>query len=379
MEGHEELFDDAPIASMTASSATSATTSATTSPKSSFAMLGHLQPFQSPLHTSPIPLVYADFTASSRCLTSIESYLPSTLLPFYANTHTTTSVTGAQSTALSAEARQHIAEGVTAHVTGKAAKDVVLFTGAGSTSSINLACKSINLNKDAIVVTSPYEHHSNLLPYRESGATMHTAPCTPSGELDLPALARLLESINREHPTRLKIGAFAHASNITGLVTNLIPLTALLHHNNFLAFIDAATSAPYLPIHMNPPSAPNSYIDALFISPHKFLGGPGATGVLVIKKSLLSQTNPPLDAGGGTVFYVTATDHRYLSSRSERNEGGTPNLPAVVRAGLAFIVKRRMAPTSQDQDQIAEQEFKARDSALQVRTRSRCETTSSTG
>jgi selenocysteine lyase/cysteine desulfurase len=146
------------------------------------------------------------------------------------------------------------------------------------------------------------------------------------------------------------MGTFSAASNVTGQLSDGIALAALLHRYGALAFFDYATAAPYVPMDMNPPvsssqdgTVASTAADALFFSPHKCIGGVGTPGVLVCKKHLLSQTNAPGRSGGGTVFYVTHADHRFLSNRLERYEGGTPHVVGIWRAGLTMMVKRRVA------------------------------------
>ena len=123
-------------------------------------------------------------------------------------------------------------------------------------------------------------------------------------------------------------------------VTDLSQIISVTKEFGFKNFVDYASAAPYLPINVN---VPGSEVDAAFISPHKFLGGPGSSGILIIKKDLIPQTTPVThQSGGGTVFYVTSSSHRFLSNRVERNEGGSPNIPSLIRAGLAFLLKRKV-------------------------------------
>eukprot|EP01034_Spumella_vulgaris_P024591 gene24590-30957_t len=262
-------------------------------------------------------------------------------MPFYGNTHTTTSVTGHQSTCFRHEARQIIAESVNAKVTGKAAEDVVIFTGNGTTAAAKKLIEAIGLhlpfpvNSDEslrpIVFTSSYEHHSNLLPWRESVADVVTIAYSP----------------------------VTAASNVTGILTAVDSVSILLHLHGALALFDFATAAPYVHIDMNPTALTASigdnsilaqhahlaYKDAIFFSGHKFLGGPGCPGVLVAKRRLMPQaSDAPTTVGGGTVFYVTEEHHRYLSNREEREEGGTPQILGDVKLGLAMHLKQSVGP-----------------------------------
>ena len=300
-----------------------------------------------------VPLVYCDQTASNRPVKSIENYIHSVCLPLYGNTHTNTSITGSQSTAFCAEARQIVAEGTNAKITGKASLDVVLFAGNGATSAVELLIDCMGLKHSVeqfdqrpVIFVGPYEHHSNLLPWRESGCQIVMVPeCPRTFTVNVEALEQLLNK--PEYHGRLKMGTFSAASNITGKVTNVDAIAAVLHRHGALAFFDYATGASYVNMNMNPapspqyPSASLVAKDAIFISPHKMFGGVGTPGVLIVKKQLVHQVNPPSKSGGGTVFYVTSTHHRFLSNRIERYEGGTPNVAGIFRTGLAFLLKRK--------------------------------------
>lgn len=301
-----------------------------------------------------VPLVYCDQTASNRPLESLEKYIYEKCLPLYGNTHTNTSVTGSQSTAFVAESRQIIAECCNAKVTGKASQDVVLFAGNGATSTVELLIDCLGIKSLAqselkpVVFVGPYEHHSNLIPWRESGCEIVMIPEDPITKIvDIKTLEEKLQ-LPQYMGNRLKMGAFSAASNITGIVSDVNSITATLHKHNALSFLDYATGAPYLPIDMNPPpdeQYTSSQIakDAIFISPHKMIGGISTPGVLVVKKNLVNQTIAPSRSGGGTVFYVTHKHHRFLSNRIERFEGGTPNVVGIIRAGLTFLVKRQIS------------------------------------
>ncbi|CAH0490865.1 unnamed protein product [Peronospora farinosa] len=297
-------------------------------------------------------LCYADFTASSKSLQCIEDYLNQEVMPLYGNTHTTTSITGLQTTCFRHEARQIVAQAVNAKITGRGAEDCVLFTGQGSTSAVVKLVQVLGLhqfNANAapdqrpVVFVGPFEHHSNLLPWRETAADIVTIPEDKHGHMDLKVLQTQLE-VHAARP--LKIGAFSAASNLTGVLTDIDAVSALLHQHGSLACWDYATCAPYVDIDMNPvvtdeKRRPFVYKDAVFISGHKFIGGPGSPGVLVVKKRLLTNAVPTVP-GGGTVFFVTENDHRYLSNRAEREEGGTPDILGSIRLGLAFELKQRV-------------------------------------
>ncbi|CAM9639661.1 unnamed protein product [Chrysoparadoxa australica] len=314
-------------------------------------LVGRNHPIQTPYGS--VPLVYADYTATGRPLAIIERYLADEVLPFYANTHTTTSITGSQSTCFRHEARQIIAESVNARISGRAAEDVVIFTGTGCTAGITKLVTALGLKQAAhaagdnaserpVVFVGPFEHHSNLLPWRESIAQVVTIKESTAGGIDRADLeAQLKQYMARP----LKIGSFSAASNVTGVVAEVDAITAQLHRAGAYAFWDYATAAPHCRIDVNPVVLGNDaalvYKDAIFFSGHKFVGGPGTPGVLVCKKALLA-TAVPSAPGGGTVFYVTNQDHRFLSNKVEREEGGTPDIVGSIRLGLCVQLKERL-------------------------------------
>ena len=200
-----------------------------------------------------------------------------------------------------------------------------------------------------IVFIGPFEHHSNLIPWREAGCTIVMIPACPvSGDVDFGVLEQKLQQRTTSTTTALTIGTFSAASNVTGRVSDVDRIAALLHRYHAKACFDYATAAAYTPLNMNPTTTTSSagaaiYKDAMFLSPHKVLGGPGTPGVLVVKRDGVSTSQVPRrSAGGGTVFYVTHTDHRFLSHRVERYEGGTPNVTGIVRCGLTFLLKRHV-------------------------------------
>ena len=197
-----------------------------------------------------------------------------------------------------------------------------------------------------VVFIGPYEHHSNLLPWRESGCEIVMVPeCPMTCSVDMVALEKYLTK--PEYTNRLKMGTFSAASNVNGKISDVDAIAAVLHRHGALAFFDYATGAAYMYMNMNPPPSteyPSASLvakDAIFLSPHKMLGGVGTPGVLIVKKHLVNQVNAPSRSGGGTVFYVTNTHHRFLSNRIERYEGGTPNVAGIIRTGLAFLLKRK--------------------------------------
>ena len=309
------------------------------------AVIGSQQPFGTPFGEKP--LVYADYTASGRGLGFIEDYIREQVLPWYANTHTETSFTGAQTTALREQARQQIRSAVNG-----SSDDQVIFCGPGATAAINKMIDVLNLrlprdlsdryqleaqipgHQRPVVFIGPYEHHSNELPWRESIADVVSIPLTECGQIDTAELECQLKAY-ADRP--LRIGSFSAASNVTGIKSNIDEVTRLLKRHDALAFWDYAAAAPYVGIDMQGEIP----LDAVFISPHKFVGGPGTPGVLVVKKNALVNSVPAL-VGGGTVMYVTPEDHLYIEDHERREEGGTPAIIESIRAGLVFKLQQEV-------------------------------------
>ena len=300
-------------------------------------------------------LLYADQTATGRFLRFVESWIDRAR-PLYGNTHTGISTTGRVTTALREQARDAVRRGVHA-----GPDDVVLFTGSGATAATNKLAgllglrvseplereygfsKAIPADRRPAVLIGPYEHHSNVLPWLESVADVIEVGLDPSGHVDLGDLAAKLERV-RERP--LRIGAFSAASNVTGVITDVRGVARALHRGGAAACFDYAASGPYVPIDMHPAGDAEARMDAIFVSTHKFAGGPSGSGILVAHRDLF-RTRTPERPGGGTVDYVGGLDPEhvdYTHRLDEREEGGTPAILADLRAGGAFLVKEMLGP-----------------------------------
>ena len=299
----------------------------------------------------PRRVTYADYTASGRALGFLEDFIRAEVLPRYANTHTESSGTGLQTTRLREDARAIIRDAV-----GGDEETVVIFCGSGSTGAINKLVGILGLRVPAelddrwgltdaipadrrpVVFIGPYEHHSNELPWRESIADVVVIHQDVDGHVDL---AHLADELARHADRPLKIGSFSAASNVTGIVTDTAAVSALLHAHGALSFWDVAAAGPYVRIDMygGRDADPLAYKDAVFLSPHKFIGGPSTPGVLVVRHELL-RNRVPDEPGGGTVAYVNPTEHRYLTDPVMREEGGTPAIIDSIRAGLVFQLKQ---------------------------------------
>ena len=284
----------------------------------------------------PRRMVYADSTASGRSLAFVEEIIREQVLPTYANTHTEASATGRRTTELREEARRIIHRAV-----GGGDEDAVVFCGSGATGAIDKLIRVLALERGPrpVVFVGPYEHHSNELPWRESAADVVAIAEDGAGRVDLEQLEHEL----RRHAGRpRKIGTFSAASNVTGIVTDVDRVAIALHRHGALACFDYAAAGPYLEIEMNAaPDLPDghlAYKDAIFVSPHKFPGGPGTPGVLVAKRALLRSDVPTVPAGG-TILFVSPTAQSYHPDAEIREEGGTPAIVESIRAGLAFALK----------------------------------------
>lgn len=304
----------------------------------------------------PRPLVYADYVASGRSLSFIEEAIRREVLPSYGNTHTETSFTGRRTTRLRELAREAVRRAV-----GADPDHAVIFTGTGATAAADklvraLACRADGEALQGVVFVGPYEHHSNDLPWREAPLELVRIPLDAKGTICLESLARALLA-HAEAP--LKIGAFSAASNVTGVRTDISALARLLHRHDALFVCDFAAAGPYVPIRMKE-SAPGAgdRIDAAFLSPHKFPGGPGASGILVADRGLLAGPRPTV-SGGGTVSYVTRDRHAYVSDPERREEAGTPGIVENIRAGMVLQLK----------EEIGAEEIEAREARLAGRLR----------
>jgi selenocysteine lyase/cysteine desulfurase len=301
----------------------------------------------------PKPLVYADYTASGRALMQVERFVLEQVLPYYANSHTEASFCGSRMTRLRAQARATIAR-----LCGAGPEHAVIFCGAGATAGINRLVRLLGADDTATpvrVILGPYEHHSNILPWRESGAEIVTLPEAPAGGPDPVALDQAL----RTAPGRV-ICAFSAASNITGIVADVQGLTRQVKAAGALMVWDYAGGGPYLPIHMTP--APDAPIDAIVTSPHKFTGGPAASGVMILRRDAV-RTATPTWPGGGTVRFVAPDSHDYSHMIEAREEAGTPDVIGDIRAALAFLVKDAMgtgAIAARNRDLIAQAEARLR-------------------
>ena len=302
------------------------------------------------------PIVYADWTASGRLYRPIEEFMLEKIGPLVANTHTETTYTGTAMTRAYHAARDIIKRHVNA-----GPDDSLIFTGFGMTAAINKLQRILGIRmpegcpkgcregKRPLVLVTHMEHHSNQITWEECEVDVRIIPRDESNGLpDLEWMERILRE-NADRP--LLIGAFTAGSNVTGLLTPLHEMAAMMHRHGGLCFADFAAAAPYIDIDMHPglargkpgsPEADEGRLDAITFSPHKFLGGPGSSGVLILHNSLYHRQVPD-QPGGGTVKWTTPFGtHRYFDDIESREDGGTPGFLQAIRAALAIRVKEAM-------------------------------------
>jgi len=304
------------------------------------------QHFETPFGNRRI--LYADWIASGRIYLPIERLFQDEIAPFVGNTHTETSVTGSTMTYAYHQALKRIK----AHVRANA-DDAIICYGAGMTGVINKFQRILGLRvhenyhagvcpqpcQRPVVFVSHMEHHSNQTSWLETLCEVRVIPPDANGLVDLDALDSLLEEY-RERP--LKIASVTSCSNVTGLFTPFHEVAERMHLAGGLCFVDFACSAPYIDIDMHPPGRPEAYLDAIYFSPHKFLGGPGASGVLIFNK-LLYRNRVPDNPGGGTVDWTNPWgEHKYIDDIESREDGGTPGFLQAIRVALAIEVKQAM-------------------------------------
>lgn len=294
-----------------------------------------------------VPLVYADWIASGRLYAPIENRLIRVIGPFVGNTHTETSETGTLMTKAYHFAQKKIKQHVNA-----SPDDVIITAGFGMTAVINKLQRMLGLktcgtgskfdcmgNERPVIFITHMEHHSNHTSWYETMADLVQIPPSKDLLIDLDQLRNLLEKYKDR---KVKIGSFTACSNVTGIETPYYQMARLMHEYDGLCFIDYAASAPYVDLNMHPVD-PAERLDAIFFSPHKFLGGPGSSGVLIFNKNLYSGHRPPDQPGGGTVDWTNPWgEYKYLDDIEAREDGGTPGFLQAIRAALSIELKDKM-------------------------------------
>ncbi len=314
-------------------------------------VIGQRQVFESPFGKKEI--IYADWTASGRAYQPIEEFIQKEIMPFLANTHTETTITGT----LMSKAYEAAKVIVKKHVNANS-DDVLVFCGSGMTSAVNKLQRILGMRipertvdyvkKDSdlqldevlrpIVFVTHMEHHSNQISWLETIATVEIIKCGENGNVDLEYFRRLLEQFKHR---KNKIAAVTACSNVTGIQTPYHEIAKLIHEYDGVCFVDFACSAPYIDINMHP-AAHGRQLDAIYFSPHKFLGGPGTPGVLIFNKKMYKNTIPD-QPGGGTVVYSNPWKvHEYVTVIEQREDSGTPPFLQGIKAAMCVRLKEEM-------------------------------------
>ena len=313
-------------------------------------------------------MTYADYTASGRSLKFIENYLIK-IQAYYANTHTEDDASGRSMTRL-----LHLAEDAIKRNLNATKNCYLIPVGTGATGAIGRLQQILGVyippatrarlldiaekfryttpakgeliqqleteyrQSMPVVFIGPYEHHSNDVSWRESYAEVVEIDLNTDGGIDLDDLEAKLT--DPQYANRMKIGSFSAASNVTGIISPVYEIACLLHQHDALACFDFAASAPYVEIDMNRDG--ERYFDAVFLSPHKFIGGPGSIGLLVVNKRVYDPSLPPTHPAGGTVTYVSSMGYDFYSDVQERERAGTPGVLQILKAALAFEIKEQV-------------------------------------
>ena len=308
-------------------------------------IIGQDQTFVSPYGEQKI--IYTDWTASGRLYRPIEEKLCNDFGPFVANTHTETTVSGTAMTKAYHKAKHIIKDHVNCND-----DDVLIVSGNGMTGVVNKFQRILGLKipenlKDyttipeemrPVVFVSHMEHHSNHTSWLETMAKVEVIPPDEAGLFSLENLEKLL--IEYKDCT-IKIASVIGGSNVTGIQTPYHDVAKLMHKHGGVCFVDFACSAPYVAIDMHPEDE-EEQLDAIFFSPHKFLGGPGTSGVLVFNKKLYKNMVPDCP-GGGTVSWTNPWgEHKYIENIEDREDGGTPGFLQTIKSALCIRLKEQM-------------------------------------
>jgi len=303
-------------------------------------------------------LIYADWIASGRLYSPIEKRIADDIGPMIGNTHSESTYTGKAMTDA-----YHMSQKIVKHHVNASDDDIMIFTGTGMTSAIaklqrilglkvpeqaiNFCvftngeyhkCKDIPNGNRPVVFITHTEHHSNHTSWFETLADV--VVLEPSADLTVNPDSLRKEIIKYKNRPML-IGSFTACSNVTGYMPPYNELAKIMHEHNGYCFIDFAASAPYVDIDMHPADKMEQ-LDAIFFSPHKFLGGPGSAGVLIFSKKLY-KNNIPDSPGGGTVKWTNRWGgYSYISDIEVKEDGGTPGFLQGIRAALSVRLKENM-------------------------------------
>lgn len=314
--------------------------------------IGHQQIFESPFGNKQI--IYADWTASGRDYHPIEECIQKRIMPFVGNTHTEATITGTLMSRAYHEAKVIIKGHIHANK-----DDALIFCGSGMTSAVNKlqrilgirlperAMDYLRINSERfqldeelrpIVFVTHMEHHSNHTSWLETMATVEIIQPDENGNVDLKCFRNMLEHFKDR---KNKIAAITACSNVTGIQTPYHEIAKIIHEYGGLCFVDFACSAPYVDLNMHPEEI-GADLDAIYFSPHKFLGGPGTPGILVLKNKLYKNKVPD-QPGGGTILYSNPWKvHEYITDIEQREDGGTPPFLQAIKAAMCIRLKEEM-------------------------------------
>lgn len=296
-------------------------------------------------------ITYGDFTASGRSLRCVEGYMMK-ISETYANTHTEDCFMGRQTTVLYHDAKERIRR-----LLGANDEYAVLSVGSGTTGAIQRLSQILGIYEAPatrqmygassqqlnpmrpVIFVGPYEHHSNELIWKEANAEVIEIGLDAEGFFSLADLEHQMKKYKKTN--RRMIGAFSAASNVTGVISPIKKITEIIHQYGGIVFFDFAASGPYVNIQMV--QEDGNYFDGIYLSPHKFVGGPGSSGLLVFKKNLYDTHVGPTCAGGGTVEYVSSLDYDFVSDIERREDAGTPAILQTLRTAIALEIKNAVS------------------------------------
>ncbi|NNE26551.1 MAG: aminotransferase class V-fold PLP-dependent enzyme [Saprospiraceae bacterium] len=309
-------------------------------------VIGHDLKLETPFGSKQ--MIYADWIASGRMYQPIENILNNKIFPFVANTHTQTTTSGCTMTLAYAQAREIIKK----H-TNASDEDILISSNSGMTGVVNKFQRILGLrvhekfvnqvmpDEKPLIICTHMEHHSNQTSWLETLADVKVIEPNQDGLVCLESLKSVLEANKNRKQI---IAAVTSCSNVTGIFTPYYDISEMVHAYGGLCFVDFACSAPYIDIDMHPSDRPDAHLDAIFFSPHKFLGGPGSTGILIFKKELYKNRIPD-NPGGGTVDWTNPWgEHKYHDEIEAREDGGTPAFLQTIRVGLSILLKDQMDP-----------------------------------
>lgn len=304
-------------------------------------------------------IIFADDVASGRPCHIVDSLMTSNINPYYSNTHSNATC-GILMKDMVNKTKDIIREELHLNLEQK-----IIFSGNGCTGAINHLTYKIDLDRYSHIVihSSPFEHHSNFLPWNEllkrhstlySGISEHRLiDYTKDFESTLDKYISDLETelSTGNNNKRLDILALSGCSNVTGkrfdlFYDDVVKFVKDYQRKGFNVFtvIDYACSAPYIDLDV-------SRFDACAFSGHKFLGGQTTPGVLIANETLL-QIDVPFQPGGGCVNSADDKHTNYKQDKELLEMCGTPNICGIIRLGYVLTIKRSIIDRIHNNDLI---------------------------